>query len=379
MGGKRAMLRNLKKTAKGPDVRAIQEGLNARSKQDFQAGKIPKVKQAPVIAVDSDFGNETDGAVRAFQKRQGLEADGVVGPKTRAALFPLAVETATVVGMQLKMPTKPTLKDRALSGFSPGTLNLNGDPPSPSLLDANPPRPNMIKLPADLMSQFTSYHFVPYQFPSLFQPLAVPNMPEVSIPTSSSLFGSGPNLGSWTYDHSELVPNVQSTFPNFNFRKGRQDAFTYTLQKIYTKGDPKGAHQELTNGFTYGTPLTTAFSNGSVWTFSYQSQVTDVDRFGALGNFHWWQPYAQVGAGFSTGSDPNPTLSLSLVPLNLGVDVGDYLTLTLNCGAVFGYNPFSGAGMLGGQCGGGANIKFGAPEPPRKPSEESPFVPKRYW
>lgn len=36
---------------------------------------------------DSDFGSDTEKGVRDFQRREGLSADGVVGPETGAALF----------------------------------------------------------------------------------------------------------------------------------------------------------------------------------------------------------------------------------------------------------------------------------------------------
>ena len=57
---------------RGPDVVALQRALNERGAH---------------LLVDGDFGRNTLAAVMAFQSAQGLSADGVVGPKTRNALF----------------------------------------------------------------------------------------------------------------------------------------------------------------------------------------------------------------------------------------------------------------------------------------------------
>jgi peptidoglycan hydrolase-like protein with peptidoglycan-binding domain len=41
----------------------------------------------PITNLDSDFGPETERAVRAFQQENGLTVDGIVGPKTWNKLF----------------------------------------------------------------------------------------------------------------------------------------------------------------------------------------------------------------------------------------------------------------------------------------------------
>lgn len=48
---------------------------------------VTRVQRALRIAADGIFGPQTRRAVRAFQKRHGLLVDGIVGPQTRRALF----------------------------------------------------------------------------------------------------------------------------------------------------------------------------------------------------------------------------------------------------------------------------------------------------
>lgn len=75
-------MKTLKKGCKGDDVETLQKLLN---------------KEGYNLVVDSDFGQKTHDALVAWQKAHGLVADGIVGPKTWAAL-----------GVKENVGTKPT-------------------------------------------------------------------------------------------------------------------------------------------------------------------------------------------------------------------------------------------------------------------------------
>jgi len=76
--------------SKGPAVRAVQQQLNARTSS---------------LAVDGDFGPQTELAVRGFQQASGLVADAIVGPLTWNALVrPPVVATAPVRRNVAKVP-----------------------------------------------------------------------------------------------------------------------------------------------------------------------------------------------------------------------------------------------------------------------------------
>lgn len=64
-------MKTLKKGCKGDEVKTLQKLLN---------------KEGYNLVVDSDFGQKTHEALVAWQKAHGLVADGIVGPKTWAAL-----------------------------------------------------------------------------------------------------------------------------------------------------------------------------------------------------------------------------------------------------------------------------------------------------
>ncbi len=90
----------LKQGSSGPDVRALQQKLK-------DLGFDPN-------GVDGNFGPGTRAAVTAFQQSKGLQADGIAGPATLAALQP--------GGGSANNSTTPT---RVPAGAD-GTLNLAG-------------------------------------------------------------------------------------------------------------------------------------------------------------------------------------------------------------------------------------------------------------
>lgn len=59
----------------GQAVRFLQETLKSYAEPNLDPG-----------LVDAYFGPRTDTAVKAFQKHNGLKADGIVGPKTWLAI-----------------------------------------------------------------------------------------------------------------------------------------------------------------------------------------------------------------------------------------------------------------------------------------------------
>jgi peptidoglycan hydrolase-like protein with peptidoglycan-binding domain len=71
----------LKQGDRGPDVTILQRKLSGSG-----------VRGARGVAVDGSFGAQTEIAVRNYQKAEGLQVDGTVGPATWAQLFADAID-----------------------------------------------------------------------------------------------------------------------------------------------------------------------------------------------------------------------------------------------------------------------------------------------
>src|SRR5258707_6957970 len=84
MSQRRPIMPILKQGSSGPAVQDLQQKLK-------DLGFDPN-------GVDGEFGPETLAAVIAFQKSKGLQADGMVGPATMAALQSAGASATTNVG-----------------------------------------------------------------------------------------------------------------------------------------------------------------------------------------------------------------------------------------------------------------------------------------
>src|SRR5215510_6845248 len=81
--GQGGIMPTLKEDSKGADVKRLQEALKQHG---FNPG-----------LVDGDFGPATTAAVIAFQKSEGLLADGIAGPRTQRALGLVTDDTLPTV------------------------------------------------------------------------------------------------------------------------------------------------------------------------------------------------------------------------------------------------------------------------------------------
>ncbi len=96
----------------------VRLGSNSGEVLDLQ--KALKEKGFDPQGADGQFGPGTRQALIAFQKANGLEPDGVVGPKTRAALFGAPAATPA--------PAQPWGPGAASGTFTPGNGIGSGNP-----------------------------------------------------------------------------------------------------------------------------------------------------------------------------------------------------------------------------------------------------------
>jgi hypothetical protein len=293
------MLRNLTQGSRGPDVVALQQGLNLR-----------KLPQDQALVEDGVFGPKTRAAVIQFQQRNQLTADGIVGPKTRNTLFPLAVVTVRALGMRLQMPSLTTPRP-SYPNLLPGTLTLGSDPqPNPSPLNLNLP---------PLSPSVLGYQPQPY--------------PWLTMPIASPLLAPPPLLPNLTIPvhHFEVQPGTSVSLSG-----GRADvSFGLTVSGVVMIGPEDGRHQEFSSGIITSTP---GLFNGGDWTVGWFAQLTHVEQLGRAS--HWsWQPNAQVVAGHGS----LPFLSATASPAVVQFDATESISISIGGPSVTAlYSPSGG-------------------------------------
>lgn len=75
-----------------------------------QGPAVKAVQRALGISVDGIYGPQTRAAVRAFQAKHGLVADGIVGPKTRRVLFGRGDRAAAFIRAWWVVPVQKALR-----------------------------------------------------------------------------------------------------------------------------------------------------------------------------------------------------------------------------------------------------------------------------
>jgi hypothetical protein len=300
-------MRVLKKGDEGPDVKAMQEGLNAKA----PAGIKP-------VAVTGTFDADTEQSLIDFQKRNGLKPDGVFEERTRALLFPIVAYTVQVVGR----------KTDSAAG------------PCPAL---------PLTLPPAVWTNFS--------LPTL--PLAVPAHASPA-PAGFHLDNIQLQMG----QQDNYTPWFQLRPPSSN----PQDSMFLTVQGVFLRSNDD-RHLEITPGVTLQGPVGALSGLGPQqaggWSLQYFVQFTAADAFWHFDRVHLASPFAQLSFQNNLGGPLNPTVGAGLYPINMSVDVlrtksGDPLLSVIGqAGVVGSYNLDNKHFEIGASAALGLSVQFG--------------------
>ncbi len=325
----------------GEDVRQVQLALN------LQPGLGAPLKVTGV------FDAATQSRVRVYQTKKGLPATGVVDFRTRLALYPFGVATLTLLAMPLTTPAPASTTPAATKGW---TFDPTGG--------ASPAKPPRDVTHLDSTLSYVLRDLIPGQDdfePVVFRGCAVHAAPPPRYPSAAPVapLDGRQSLLSFVRDHDEVNPGGQAMFP---FGPGAsQYLSTLTIQTVYQRGDSDGPNRQLTTGVQFGTPTLGFYWGGAPMIVNPFVQLTDVDRFGALGRFHYWQPYAQFGVQATTGGDVHPSITGGGFPFNFSFDlVKNVLAINMAGGLVGTYDGQTGQFTGGAQFTAGLQVNVGA-------------------
>jgi hypothetical protein len=271
-------------------VRAVQQGLN-------------KYYGRRVLDEDGVFGPQTDTVVRRFQDEHGMAPpDGIVGPITRSALFPLVATTVNIWGIRLG------------SGFSLRP---------PVGLPPNLTAPNFGAVPANEL---------------VLTPGLRDHVPTPKVAT--------PPGGRIVVDWQQITQTQRQWDGLF---QNQQDSFAVGYQSVFKRKqiNENERHLEIATGCLLQSPIGIHDAHGNDLTIACFAQASWVEPLGKSGNFAW-APYAQVQGQANPTGPANVIGSLSLFPVALNVDLSriDFGDVTLQLGGgVIGSLKFTPDGL----------------------------------
>jgi peptidoglycan hydrolase-like protein with peptidoglycan-binding domain len=322
-------LRNVRMGSTGPDVKAVQQGLN-------------KYYGRKVLVDDGKFGGNTDRVVRRFQTEKKLAPDGIAGPITRSALFPLVGATVNFWGQ------------RAQGGDTPTTLSMR-NPGGPHLIlgfgiPFSVPIP--LPIPPGLLDGLLNGDVAN----DTIKPAGVTDpvpVPQVAAPPGRRI------VVDW-----QQVAQTQRQFDGL-FRNP-QDSFAIGLQSVFKREQlPNSTHHlEIATGCLLQSPIGFQDAHGNDFTLACFAQATWVESLGRSGIFEW-APYAQAQGQGNLSGPANVTATAAGFPLNFNINLGkiralnfDDVTLQLGAGVAGGlkfgttgvnttWGPQGGIGLTG--------------------------------
>ncbi|HLJ13932.1 MAG TPA: peptidoglycan-binding domain-containing protein [Bryobacteraceae bacterium] len=352
------MIRDLSYGSQGSDVVEVQKALNRR--------------MAAGLVLDGDFGNNTRGALLAFQKRYNLEPDGIVGSQTRSVLFPLAGITFHLVGSYVRADVPVASMRRFGSPVAKIPVRAQTTAVRSPALRSVSFRPEVGLFGATISGDIPGSDPLPPPLPSILQnlpfgqstgPTDTLTLPAGSFPVPPLLTRLLPIPG-LKLDSQQVQPGVQFNFaPLFQSSPGSPNPSGQAIlafQSVMARNKDQPGHLEVAEGFQLGAPFFANSSDGMVWTMQWFAQFTWADPFWQVGRWHFVSPFAQVSAGLDL-KQGNTTLGLGLFPANIQFDVvKDKVSLFAQGGLVGSWDLAQKRVEMGPAAIFGANITVGS-------------------
>ena len=319
----------LRRGSRGEYVRVVQKTLNLYS--------LPGIK--PLVP-DADFGSATDAAVRAFQSKFHIAADGAVGPITRAKLFPFGTYQCLIYATS---PSQPA----AAAG------QVTADPSVPPA--GQPPK----SPPSTLFAPTTSFSLAPLsnggmvitdQIPGLTDDLPFPDLPSVlpAFPALGPLFPplTLPPFPPILPNKIQLAPGNQVSVPKLTILGAPPklnpfvDTFVTTIRGVWPVEHNRLLH-DIEAGATLGLPLSQPISTPKNTTYQFFVQGVSPDLL--IGRNMWFELQLIAKAAVTVPKDNSSTTGAVSAQVKASVKLTDSVSASIVAGPQLSGTVASGA------------------------------------